>query len=118
MIFMKHLLIFCLILLRCIFVNAQQLKFQAEKKSRVYKFPSNHPIQVMYKQDNTTKEVKCKFELKDTRGIYLSLLNNSTKEFIALDSIISVMKISETKPIGFFGNLPISVQKGWHFEIR
>lgn len=109
--FIKGLLIICFLLSICIFADAQELKLEAVKKNHTYKFQSNNSIQIIYRQDKTVKQVNGRFEIQEPNGIYILPYNHPIKEFVALDSIISIMKISKTKSIGLFGNLPISIEK-------
>ncbi|MBA3673549.1 MAG: hypothetical protein H0W75_01090 [Chitinophagaceae bacterium] len=119
---MKNLIIFfCLI--GSLITHAQSLQhFEAVKKTRSYKFKLNKPIQISYLEDNNIHEVSGRLNELKAEGIYILPLykDNVTRKFIALDSIISITKLLEQnrKPIGVFGNLPISIKKGWRFVIH
>ena len=119
---MKSLIIFfCLI--GTLLTHAQSLQyFEAVKKNRSYKFKLNKPIQISYLEDKNIHEVSGSLNELKAEGIFILPLYkyDVTLQFIALDSIISVTKLLEPnrKPIGVFGNLPISIKKGWRFVIR
>lgn len=118
---MKFILVWIL-LIYCTNTYAQKsLNFEAVKKHRTYKFQINKTLIVLYKKNGTSQEIKGRLNILDSKGIYiLPLDKQKDSEFIPLDLIISVTKSFEknVKPIGVFGNMPISIQKGWQFIIK